>query len=364
MKDIQVFGFVLSAWIVLPVVYFLWVTALLVVKRIVFFVGRRLVERTRTQLDNMLLAAADFPLTLIILASGALVVEKIFPSAREAQLTQQFLVLFRIISIVAVVMFVDRVTTSLLKHYAPRVEVLRSTGGVVQGFIRAAVVGLGILVLLDSMGVSITPLLASLGVGSLAIALALQPTLENLFAGFQIIVDKPVRVGQFVKLESGEEGYIHKIGWRSTWVRMLPNNVVVIPNKVLVNSRIVNYYYPSREMAVLVQVGVHYESDLEKVERVTIEVGKETLKEVTGGVEDFEPFIRYHTFGDFSINFTVILRAKEFVDNYLVKHEFIKRLHKRYAEEGINIPYPIRAVNFDQEKAFSDQRMNVTLNKD
>ncbi|MBU1148046.1 MAG: mechanosensitive ion channel family protein, partial [Candidatus Omnitrophica bacterium] len=139
--------------------------------------------------------------------------------------------------------------------------------------------------------------------------------------------------------------------WRTTWVRMLPNNVVVIPNKVLVSSKILNYYYPQKELAVLVQVGVHYDSDLKHVEKVTCEVAKEVMKKVQGGVPEFDPFIRYHTFADFSINFTVILRAKEFVDNYLIKHEFIKRLHERYAKEGINIPYPIRAINYAQEKA-------------
>ena len=112
-----------------------------------------------------------------------------------------------------------------------------------------------------------------------------------------------------------------------------------------------NYYYPEQEMAVLVQVGVHYESDLKHVEKVTIEVGEEVMKEVSGGIPEFKPFIRYHTFNDFSIDFTVILRCKEFVDNYMIKHEFIKRLHPRYAKEGINIPYPIRAVNYSQEKA-------------
>ena len=131
---------------------------------------------------------------------------------------------------------------------------------------------------------------------------------------------------------------------------MLPNNVVLIPNNKLAQSIITNYYQPQPELAVLVQVGVHYDSDLEHVEKVTIEVAKEVMREVPGGVPEFEPFIRYHTFGDFSINFTVILRAKEFVDNYLIKHEFIKRLHKRYQKEGIVIPYPIRALNFDQEK--------------
>ncbi|NQT94813.1 MAG: mechanosensitive ion channel family protein, partial [Candidatus Omnitrophica bacterium] len=140
------------------------------------------------------------------------------------------------------------------------------------------------------------------------------------------------------------EGYVTQIGWRSVKIRMLPNNTVVIPNSKLVNSVLTNYYYPEKELAVLVQVGVHYNSDLEHVERVTIEVGKEVLKTIKGGVPEFKPFIRYHTFNDFSIDFTVILRAKEFVDNYMIKHEFIKALHKRYKEEGIEIPFPIRTV--------------------
>jgi small-conductance mechanosensitive channel len=105
-------------------------------------------------------------------------------------------------------------------------------------------------------------------------------------------------------------------------------------------------------MSVLVQVGVHYESDLEEVEKVTLEVAEEVMKEVAGGVSNFKPFIRYHTFGDFSINFTVILRAKEFVDQYMVKHEFIKRLHKKFKEKGICIPFPITALNVTQEETY------------
>lgn len=95
---------------------------------------------------------------------------------------------------------------------------------------------------------------------------------------------------------------------------------------------------------MLVQVGVDYGSDLGHVERVTCEVAKETLHTVPGGVANFEPFIRYHTFGDSSINFTVILRAREFVDQFLLKHEFIKRLHERYEQEGLTIPFPIRTI--------------------
>ena len=122
--------------------------------------------------------------------------------------------------------------------------------------------------------------------------------------------------------------------------------MVIVPNGKLVQSIITNYYMPERELAVLVQVGVHYDSDLKKVEAVTIETGKEVLQTVQGGVPGFEPFILYYTFGHSSINFTVILRAREFVDNFLIKHEFIKRLQARYNEEGIIIPFPIRTLYF------------------
>jgi len=101
---------------------------------------------------------------------------------------------------------------------------------------------------------------------------------------------------------------------------------------------------PGKVVAVLVEVGVDYASDLRQVEQVVMAVGREVMAEVPGGVPDFEPFIRYHTFADSSINFTVILRAKEFVDQYLIKHEFVKRLHTRFNDEGIAIPFPIRTI--------------------
>jgi small-conductance mechanosensitive channel len=106
----------------------------------------------------------------------------------------------------------------------------------------------------------------------------------------------------------------------------------------------VNYHLPSNDLAVLVEVGVDYASDLGRVEQVTIEVARDVMREVSGGVADFEPFIRYHTFADSSINYTTILRAREYVDQYLVKHEFVKRLHARFNQEGIVIPFPIRTL--------------------
>jgi len=348
---INMFGLQIRAWIVVPLAYFFWVSLLFFSKRILFRILRKACRRTRTQIDDVLIESMDLPLTLLVFVSGGVVVERMLPMAASQDMTNYFLIGFKVTAILSIILFFDRLSNALLKIYANKVDFIRASGGIMRGIIRAIVLGLGLLILLDSFGVSITPILASLGVGSLAIALALQPTLENFFAGVQLIVDKPIQVGQFVRLESGEEGYVHKIGWRSTWVRMLANNMVVMPNKSLVNSRITNYYYPEKELSVLVQVGVHYDSDLELVERITVEVARAALQDVVGAVKDFDPFIRYHTFDQFSINFSVILRVQEFVDSYLLKHEFIKRLHKRFAQEGIVIPFPIVAVNYSQEKA-------------
>jgi small-conductance mechanosensitive channel len=205
---------------------------------------------------------------------------------------------------------------------------------------------LGLLVILNGLGLSITPMLTALGVGGLAVALALQEPLANFFAGLFITLAGQIRVGDYVKLDSGQEGYVVDFSWRSTRLRMLANNLIVVPNAKLAQAIIVNHYLPSQDLAVLVDVGVDYGSDLRHVERVVVDVSRDVMREVAGGVPDFEPFMRYHTFADSSINFTVILRAKEFVDQYLIKHEFVKRLHTRFSEEGIVIPFPIRTIAY------------------
>lgn len=209
---------------------------------------------------------------------------------------------------------------------------------------RAAVFAVGFLVVLESLGVSITPLLTALGVGGLAVALALQDTLTNLFAGVHILASRKVQPGDFIQLDGGAQGYVVDTNWRNTVIRQLPDNLVIVPNAVLAASVLTNYHRPAREMAVLVQVGVSYDSDLEHVERVTCQVGREVMREVDGAVPDHQPFIRYHTFGESSIDFSVILRAGEVTAQYLIVHEFIKRLHRCYQAEGIDIPFPIRTV--------------------
>ncbi len=317
-------------------------------RRFLFKRLSRWTEKTKSQIDDIIIGATKGPFILWCLMLG------IYLALEISRLPEELVHIagktLLVLGIISVTMVLANIATKLIKIYSGKIETALPVTSLTQNITRIIIFGIGILIILHSLGISITPILATLGVGGLAVALALQDTLSNLFAGFHIIVARQIRIGDYIKLESGEEGYVTDINWRTTKIRMLPNNVVLVPNAKLTQAIITNYYLPDKELAVLVQVGVHYNSDLKKVDKVTIEVAKEVMKEVPGGVPEFEPFIRYHTFGDFSINFTMILRAREFVDQYLVKHEFIKRLHERYAKEDIIIPYPIRAINYEQEK--------------
>ncbi len=255
-----------------------------------------------------------------------------------------------VITILSVTIFAANVAAKSVGLYARRLEGTLPATSLFANLTKLFVYLIGSLIILQTLNISITPILTALGVGGLAVALALQDTLSNLFSGLQIIASRQVRPGDYVKLESGEEGYVTDITWRNTSIRALPNNMVIVPNSKLASTLVTNYYQPEKEMSLLAQVGVSYQSDLKKVEQVTIDVAKEVMREVKGGVPEFEPFIRYHTFADFSINFSVILRADEFTDQFMVKHEFIKRLHERYQQEGIEIPFPIRTLQFRKEK--------------
>jgi small-conductance mechanosensitive channel len=237
---------------------------------------------------------------------------------------------------------VAEVLVKLVRTHRSAIDPSLPTTTLTENLVRIVVVILGVLVILNGLGLSITPMLTALGVGGLAIALALQDTLANLFAGFYLTVAKQIRIGNYIRLASGEEGYLVDIDWRASRLRQLSNNTVLIPNAKLSQSIVTNYHLPEQELAVVLEASVDYTSDLDKVERITTEVGREVMQEVPGGVATFEPFVRFHTLGDPGIAFSVTLRAREFVDQFLIKHEFVKRLHRRYAAEGIAIP--IRSI--------------------
>ncbi|MFH1397410.1 MAG: mechanosensitive ion channel family protein [Candidatus Omnitrophota bacterium] len=342
-----------SSQIVMPAsIFLITVFAGYILRRILFTRLFRLASKSSIQIGGIIIAATKGPFMIWCLMLGIYFAFEFSKLPEDSVHLAGKIIL--VLGIISATFVLANISTRLVRIYSGKLDAALPVTSLTQNIVRIIIFGVGILIILNTLGVSITPILATLGVGGLAVALALQDTLSNLFSGFHIVVAKQIRIGDYIKLDSGEEGYVTDINWRSTKIRMLPNNVVLVPNEKLTKVIVTNFYLPDKEMAVLVNLGVHYKSDLKKVERVTCAVAKEVMKEVAGGVPGFEPFIRYGAFADSSINFTVILRAGEFVDQYLIKHEFIKRLHERYSKEGIVIPYPIRALNYEQEKQTED----------
>jgi small-conductance mechanosensitive channel len=303
---------------------------------------RALAARTSWRGDDVVLDALRGMGTLwLTLAAAALALPLAPIAGSTVSVSRRILEVALILSLTVAA---ARVAAGLVRLYSAGAQAALPSTSILQNVTRIVVFAIGVLILLQTFGISITPILGALGVGGLAVALALQDTLSNLFSGLQIILSRQLSVGDYVRMESGEEGYVADINLRNTTIRQLPNNMVIVPNSKLASAIVTNYDQPEPELAVLVPVGVSYASDLEKVEKIAVEVGRETMREVPGAVADFEPFIRYNAFADSSINFSVILRGTEFVSQYLIKHEFIKRLHRRFDREGIEIPFPIRTV--------------------
>ncbi len=249
---------------------------------------------------------------------------------------------------VSVTLMAAAIVVSLTRDYGQRVQGDQPITTLTENIARIVVVSLGVLTILHSLGVSIAPMLTALGVGGLAVALALQDTLANLFAGIQVTLARQVRVGDYIRLDSGNEGHLVDIAWRSARILMPNNNVVVVPNSKLAQAIVINFGLPNTEINTALEVGVGYDSDLAHVERVTIEEAAAVMRSVEDGIPAFVPTVRFLNFGDSAIALSVSLRARDFGEQYLLRHELIKRLHERYAREGITIPYPTRTVMASQ----------------
>jgi small-conductance mechanosensitive channel len=204
--------------------------------------------RTTFKLDTTLVRALPFPLALLSIALVIFVAQELinYTQVTEFAGSQYSENIFKVLTIMALIIFGDRFLQGVISDYSQNSEILKSGIYVIKGITKAFIYVIGIMILLGTLGISITPLLTSVGITSLAVALALRPTLENFFSGVQIVADKPFRIGDFIELDSGEQGFVEKIVWRSTWVRMLPNNTVIMPNSVLSQSKIINYFYPEK----------------------------------------------------------------------------------------------------------------------
>ncbi len=223
-----------------------------------------------------------------------------------------------------------------------------TSNSLIHNILAAIIYAMGLLVILQYYGISIAPILTALGVGGMAVALALQDTLANIFSGIHLLLSKQITLGDYIRLGTGEEGRVTGITWRYT--KMVPvgaSNTIVIPNKTIAAANITNFSQPERDIAIVLPLGVAYDSDLDQVERVTLDVAHDVIAKLRSAdlvSSDKEPAVRFHTFGESSIDFNVILHSSRFDNQAIIKHEFIKALIRRYRAENIEIPYPVRTV--------------------
>jgi small-conductance mechanosensitive channel len=314
----------------------------------------KLTVRTKTDLDDMLIKAMRRPILLGFVLYGfyyaLTTVSYLLPHAETVNLAFLFIEVYFTAYVISkfIVTFIDwyakevavKTESKMDDHFLPPLKKVV--------YIIALLVST--IFLMDRLGVEITTLIATLGIGGLAVALALQDTLSNFFAGSYTTLERSIRLNDFIQLETGETGYVTEIGWRTTKIRKLDNNVVIIPNNKLAQSKIINFDLQDGRMSVGLACGISYDSDLDKVEKIALEETEKIMKKHSSiDPKKYPPTVRFNEFGDSNIKFNIWFNVKQAKDQFREKHELIKSLKKRFDKEGIVIEYPIVRV-YGKEK--------------
>ncbi len=305
-------------------------------------------SKTETKLDDIVIKSIKNPSIYWCIAIGFYIAIALSEIPDKYSIFTNKII--NVIIIFSITIAASNLVGKIYKNYIIESKLPLPTTGLLYGIIKGTIIVIGLVMILSFLGVSITPIITALGVGGLAVALALKDTLENLFAGIHILIEKSIRVGDFIRLETGQEGYVEDITWRTTRIRMLPNNMVVIPNSKLAQSIVTNYYLPEKRMACFINISVSYNSDPEHVERVLLEEAIRATDEIPNVLKDPAPTVRFSPgFGPSSMDFTIVLHVKEFIDQFPVLHEMRKRIFKRFKQENIEIPLPEQRLYLRKE---------------
>jgi small-conductance mechanosensitive channel len=328
----------------------------LLLRRLLFRALIRWAQKTAGQIDDIIVHSVRGPFMIWVLMLSIHFAAQVSPlPTKISNLIAKILLFLLVVSLTIVG---ARLASEVVRVYGSRSQGALPVTSLTQNVVRIVVAIIGILILLNSLGINITPLLTALGVGGLAVALALQDTLANFFAGFYVNLAGNVRPGDYIKLNSGEEGYVSDIGWRSTAMKALNNNIIIVPNSKLAQAIVTNYYLPDKRISFSIPVSVSYESDPDQVEKILLDESQMGLGRIPGLLSEPAPTVRFNPgFGSSSLDFTLICHVSEFVDQYLVQHELRKRILARFRQEGIGFPLPARTVYVrgDQIKLKSDE---------
>jgi len=242
-----------------------------------------------------------------------------------------------VILIWSVTVVVARIAVLLVKRYNATHKSVAKTASLFATLTGIGIYGIGALVALQYLGISITPILTALGVGGLAVALALRETLTNFFSGLQIIASDHLHVGDFIRLESGREGFVTDITWLHTTIRDTTDALIVVPNEEISSDAFTNLSLPTEQKQVTAVVNVAYGNDLERVEAVTLEVA-DTMKDEFSPTAP-SPIVRFTNAKDTGLEMTLLFHVRRYGDQGRLRHDLYKRLFARYAQEGIAIAH-------------------------
>ena len=330
----------------------------------IFPLAARLSDRTPSDLDDVLIRAVRWPLNVGIVVLGvylSLTLTLDLPEIAQEIINTSAKAAGAFLLVALIGRLVSRGMDWAIQEYGSgaqsgdtrRSSRVRSVDSRLLLMLRRVLVGLiymlGALLVINALGIPITPLIAGLGLGGVAVALALQPTLSNLFAGTYVMTEGVVSPGDYIEMEGGIAGYVLEVGWRSTRLRTWSNTLVVIPNARFAETIITNYYEPTPPVNVYLTCGVSYDSDLALVENVSREVMDGVLDASLHGVREYGSYFAFDNFSESNVDFWLFLQAKDRLASFELRSEVINELHRRFAEEGIVINYPVRTLQFTDE---------------
>jgi small-conductance mechanosensitive channel len=323
--------------IVLPIL----AVALLVLAAVAGRLARRAASRWLTHPP-----AVSLPIACAIFIGGFLLVPEFGLPGRLGHWVEDAL---DVSFILACALVVSRVAVSAVTDYAMHNPSLSPALGVARISVRLLVGALAVIMALESLSVPVAPLVTTLGVGSLAIALALQETLANFFAGLYLLADRPVRAGDYIKLHDGEEGFVETIGWRSSRLRTQKNSTVIVPNQKLSQAILTNFHLPTTAVGMSVNVTVAYGADVTAVETCLADTLARAVAEVPE-MAGSKPVARLVDLTDAGQIWTCFLEVGNMDAQGVVGHALRKRLIERLGREGLALGVPERRVRAVQDQ--------------
>lgn len=304
---------------------------------------KKLTKKTANTIDDVILKIITRPIFLYIVFIGAFFAVKRLSilNTYNYYVDETFFVLIILISSY----LISKIFSFGVSFWLKTHEKYERTPQLLNRIVAIIIYIIGLAIIFAHFEIQVTPLIATLGVGGLAVGLAINKTLTNLFAGIHILSDRPINVDDFIEIpDENIKGYVQDIGWRSTRIRSLAGNTIIVPNSKLAENTIINNYLPQRRVYVVIKCRIPFDSDLEKVEKLTLTVARDIQKNINGAINDYEPSFKFREFGQADVQFTVILGVENISDKFGVRHEFIKALVKKYKQEGIEISYPVRKI--------------------